>query len=144
MNIKQVEDHFTISEQIAIEDIQVLAELGVKKLICNRPEGEQEGQLTSSELTLEAEKHGIEFIHIPSPGRDIPKDSLEQFIDFFKNNTDKTHAYCRTGTRSSLFWGLSKATEMSPHAVLELGKNKGINLEGILDQLEHVHSAYNQ
>jgi sulfide:quinone oxidoreductase len=142
MNIKKIEQHFTISDQITLDDIKVLAELGVKKLICNRPDAEQKGQLSSAETIQEAKKYNIEFIHISSPGREIPQDSINQFIEFSKNNTEKTHAYCRTGTRTSFFWALFKATTMTPKKVIELGKSLDLNFEGISEQLIQVHKKH--
>ncbi len=106
MQIKHIEDNFTVSEQIALEDIKTLAEMGVKTLICNRPEGEEPNQLSNAEIISESETHGIKFVHIPSPGREIPQDSLDLFIKTINEKSGKIHAYCRTGTRSSIFWEL--------------------------------------
>ncbi|PHS18642.1 MAG: TIGR01244 family phosphatase [Kangiella sp.] len=106
MQIKHIEENFTISEQIALEDIKSLSEMGVKTLICNRPEGEEPNQITNEQIIKEANLFDIEFVHIPSPGREIPQDSLNLFIKTLTENNNKTHAYCRTGTRSSIFWEL--------------------------------------
>ena len=106
MQIKHIEENFSISEQITLDDIKTLAELGVKTLICNRPEGEEPNQLTNAQITDEAKSHGINFVHIPSPGREIPQDALILFIKTLAEMNCKTHAYCRTGTRSSIFWEL--------------------------------------
>ena len=106
MQINSINEKFSISEQIAISDIKVLAEMGVKILICNRPEGEEQNQLTNEQIINEARCCGIEFIHIPSPGRDIPQDALALFTKTFAERDEKIHAYCRTGTRSSIFWDL--------------------------------------
>lgn len=138
MNIKHIEDNFSISEQITLEDIQTLANMEVKTLICNRPEGEEPNQLTSQQLNEETSKHGIKFIHIPSPGREIPAESLSLFIETFTKSEGKIHAYCRTGTRSSIFWGLTLATQMTSEEVINKGNSVGVNLSGVEQQLKAV------
>jgi len=143
MQIKQIEENFTISEQIKLEDLKILAKMGTKILICNRPEGEEPNQLTNAEIITEAETHGIKFVHIPSPGREIPQESLTLFVKTFKESNDKIHAYCRTGTRSSIFWGLTKALEKDPKTVINEGHAVNVNLEAIESQLEDVYAKSN-
>jgi len=139
MQIKNIEDNFTISEQITLEDIKTLAEMGVKLLICNRPEGEEPNQLTNAEITGEAKSHGINFVHIPSPGREIPLDSLELFVKTFKDCNEKIHAYCRTGTRSSIFWGLAQAFDLPCKTVLDNAQKVGLDLSGVEAQLVAIN-----
>lgn len=109
MNIKNLDDNFSISEQISLEDVKMLAAKGVKTIICNRPDNEEPNQLSYKEISDTAKAHGIDFAYIPAKGRDIPEESLEAFSQLFENRSDKKHAYCRTGARSSIFWNLSQA-----------------------------------
>ncbi len=108
MNLQQLHNNFSISEQISLEDIATLAASGVTTIICNRPDGEEPNQITCLEIKTTAEANGINFVHIPVPGRDIPAEALEKFINIISENDSKIHAYCRTGTRSSIFWQLSQ------------------------------------
>ncbi|MCF6193039.1 MAG: TIGR01244 family sulfur transferase [Kangiellaceae bacterium] len=108
MNLQQLHDNFSISEQITLEDIKTLAAHGVKTIICNRPDGEEPNQIACAEIKATAEANGINFVHIPVPGRDVPAESLQEFMCVIEENDSKVHAYCRTGTRSSIFWQLSQ------------------------------------
>ncbi|MGB0495809.1 MAG: TIGR01244 family sulfur transferase [Kangiellaceae bacterium] len=139
MNLINIEDNFSISDQIKLEDIKLLAKNGVTTIICNRPDGEEPNQLTCAEIMKESEAQGINFVHIPSPGRDIPTDSLDLFIKTYQNNKNKIHAYCRTGTRSSIFWGLAKAVNLPTQDVLNKAKNVGIDLTAVIEQLQSVN-----
>ncbi len=112
MQVKNIEKNFTISEQITIEDIKTLAEMDVKVLICNRPEAEEPNQITNEQIIKETSSFGIKFVHIPSPGREIPPNSLDLFIKTLGEKKRKTHAYCRTGIRSSIFWELMQKSIM--------------------------------
>lgn len=108
MNFRQLHENFSISEQITLDDIKALSSQGVKTIICNRPDGEEPNQLTCAEIKVVASEHKIDFIHIPVPGRDIPADALDKFVEVIANTDGKIHAYCKTGTRSSIFWDLSQ------------------------------------
>ena len=108
MNIRQLDQNFTISEQITLEDIETLAALGIKTIICNRPDGEEPNQITCAEIKTAATANGISFAHIPVVGKDIPTESLEKFVTVLQETDDRVHAYCRSGMRASIFWELSQ------------------------------------
>ena len=141
MNILQIDNNLTISEQITEQDVEKLAELGIKTLICNRPDGEEPNQISCDTIKKAAEKNGIRFVHIPVPGREIPMQSLNQFIDCIDGTDEKVHAYCRTGTRCSIFWGLSQARTQTAETVLQKAQAKGLNLTPVTQQLEAVYQA---
>ena len=138
MKKTQITDNFSVSEQIKLDEIKSLAEQGVKILICNRPDGEEPNQVTCTEINAEAMEQGIIFIHIPVPGRDIPEDKLAEFNRALDNSDDKIHAYCRTGTRSSIFWGLSEARNSCVDDVLAKAKEVGVDLSPVTDQIKKV------
>ena len=50
LEIKQLNDAFSVSSQISTEDVKALADRGVKSLICNRPDGEAADQVNVSEI----------------------------------------------------------------------------------------------
>lgn len=138
MNKVHLESNFSVSPQITPEQISTLAQDGVKVIMCNRPEAEEPNQPLMADITAECEKHGIRFVHIPVSGRVIPADALQQFTTEMDSHSFKTHAFCKTGTRSSIFWALSKARTHTPEEVLGLAESAGINLTPILDQLKAV------
>lgn len=142
MNVLKIDDKLSISEQITEQDVKQLADLGVKTIICNRPDGEEPNQISCQAIKDAAEQNGIQFVHIPVSGRDIPMQSLNEFIACIEASNEKIHAYCRTGTRCSIFWGLSQARDMPAELVLEKAQAKGFNLTPVKTQLESVYQAY--
>ena len=40
MDVKHITDEFAVSGQISTKDLPVLAAMGFKSVICNRPDGE--------------------------------------------------------------------------------------------------------
>ena len=57
--------HFLVAPQIDAEDIQELAEAGIRGLINNRPDGEAAGQPTSASLAAAASRAGMTYRHLP-------------------------------------------------------------------------------
>jgi sulfide:quinone oxidoreductase len=54
MKILKVNKQFSISDQVTPTDIQELAELGVRTLVCNRPDGEVQDQVDFESISIEA------------------------------------------------------------------------------------------
>ena len=70
MKIEHINNNLSISGQIAVDDIQALADIGVQVIVCNRPDGEAIGQPLFSELQLAADQLGVETVLIDfAPGK---------------------------------------------------------------------------
>jgi len=103
MDVKTISERYTVSGQIAVEDLSELKSQGVELLICNRPDGEAEGQPSYAAISSAALDLGMEVANIPFKGGQL---TLEQVIDFNQQMARglKTHAYCRTGNRCTIIW----------------------------------------
>jgi sulfide:quinone oxidoreductase len=124
MKILKVNKQFSISDQVTPTDIQELAELGVRTLVCNRPDGEVQDQVDFESISIEAKSQGIEAFFIPFKSGHLTDGEVVKFQTLLKTGS-QIHAYCRTGNRS---FNLIAATEAS------LNTPKGI----ILDQAKAV------
>ncbi len=103
MNIFQLDESTSVSEQITKNDIKDLKLQGVQIIVCNRPDNEETKQPSMTEIQHAAKADGIEFVRIPfSAGASSQKDVelLQQTLDKGK----RVHAYCRTGNRSKQLW----------------------------------------
>lgn len=99
MKIKQVTEQFSISDQLAPEDLDTLAGSGVEILICNRPDGEAAEQISFAELAGEAEARGIKTFHIPFKSGHLDAEIAREFGECLEDGK-RIHAFCRTGNRS--------------------------------------------
>ena len=103
MKIEHINNNLSISGQIAVDDIQALADIGVQVIVCNRPDGEAIGQPLFSELQLAADQLGVETVLIDfAPGK-ITKKMTAAFNEVLASNK-KVHAFCRSGTRSKTLY----------------------------------------
>ncbi|GAA0825602.1 FAD/NAD(P)-binding oxidoreductase [Marinomonas arenicola] len=108
---KQITRHYSMSEQISLEDVDRLAESGVTLIIGNRPDNEEEGQLAFAEIAARAEKNHIKALHIPFAGGQMQATDVAAFKAALKE-ADNVHAFCRTGNRSTLIWEAANQSEV--------------------------------
>ena len=67
-DIRHVTDTFAVAPQISLSDLSELAALGFKRIVNNRPDGEQPGQPSSAEFATAAQALGLDYLHIPFQG----------------------------------------------------------------------------
>ena len=103
-DIKHITTDFAVSPQISAAHLAELKAAGFTTVICNRPDHEDVGQPTFSEIKTAAEAVGIEAYHIPIvPGR-ATGDDVVAFGTAVTTAQGKVLAYCRSGGRAqSLF-----------------------------------------
>ncbi len=106
VDIKAITEDFSVSSQINLEDLQQLAQQGVKSLICNRPDGEAADQINVTEIEAAATELGIELAYLPVVSGKFSDQDISDFLSAMQRLPKPTHAYCRTGTRSITLWSL--------------------------------------
>ena len=111
-NLKSIGGNHFVSGQIQIDDIEGLANFGIKLIINNRPDNEEFNQISSELLKDKAESFGIKFIDIPFASGTLSKEKILDFSNLIKNNHEKSLFYCRSGARSSLIWGLASVIHL--------------------------------
>ncbi len=104
MNLREIDDNFSIAEQIHESDLMILKEAGYTDIVCNRPDYEDPGQPCFAELEAEAVKHGLRTHHLAFDGRDFTPSHIAGLREVLDSAEGKTVAFCRTGNRSLLLW----------------------------------------
>ena len=97
-------DKVSVSEQINLDDVSEIAELGFEVLINNRPDFEVVGQPINSDVAEEAVRCGLRYYYYPVISLDFPGDVLQHTNVLFNDSSVKTLAFCRSGTRSANLW----------------------------------------
>ena len=108
MNAYKLSDSLAVSGQISASAVAEIAAAGYKVLINNRPDGEEQGQPSSAEIAAAAEEAGMEYHYLPVNGLNFPGDHLAEMADLFDDTERPAFAFCRTGTRCSNLWVLSR------------------------------------
>lgn len=109
--IRQLDEKILVSGQVAPHETAGLAAQGVTVLVNNRPDGEDPGQPSSSEIEQAARAAGISYRHVPIIRGIGPADveAMQQALHEAKDG--KLLAFCRSGTRSALAIALAKRAD---------------------------------
>lgn len=104
LQIIKINDSFSVSGQISVDDIEDIADKGIRVIICNRPDGEANDQPNVAEIEAAAQKHNIQVIYQPVIPGQLSEDDIDQFLQHVEQSNHRMHAFCRTGTRSITLW----------------------------------------
>jgi len=132
-SIRPVTADFSVSPQIALSDLKVAANQGVKCIICNRPDDEDAGQINSAQVRAATETLGMSYIHIPVIGGPTP-DQVEEMHAAIAKADGPVLAYCRSGTRSIVTWAIGQMVsgEREVPELIALGTVAGYDLSSVL------------
>ena len=103
MHIEQLTTQVSASDQLIVEDIAEIAAMGVELLVCNRPDGEDEGQTPYSLIAEEAERLGMTPILLPFSSYQITEPNRDELIKLIETRK-RIHLYCRSGSRCKRLW----------------------------------------
>ena len=131
MMLNKIIEDYVVSDQITEEDIEQLKEAGFKTIFCNRPDNEEQNQVTVKSIQDKTIESGLNFIHQPVIGGQISQNDIDQFSDYYDAAEKPIFAYCRTGTRSSMLWALSESGKRSIDEILQLTSAAGYNLSNL-------------
>jgi uncharacterized protein (TIGR01244 family) len=122
----------TAAGALSRDDIEALAASGVKTIINNRPDGEDPGQLPAGEAAKLCAERGIAYIHIPFVNATLTAAQVAAFAQALKNATGPVVAHCRSGTRSTMIWALTRLKEgADPVALVALGARNGVDIAAL-------------
>ena len=99
-------------------DIEALAGAGVRTIVNNRPDDEDPGQLPAAEARRIAQSHGIAYHHIPVTAATLSRADVDAFAAVLASAPQPVVVHCRSGTRSTLLWALTRLREGADPAVL--------------------------
>ncbi|GAA0638073.1 TIGR01244 family sulfur transferase [Brevundimonas lenta] len=94
------------SPQLRPEALAGLAESGVRRIVNNRPDGEEPGQPSSSEVQAAAAAAGLDYRWVPISGMPGP-DQVSAVSDALEDGAP-TVLFCRSGMRSAAAWAMAR------------------------------------
>ncbi|WP_347302757.1 TIGR01244 family sulfur transferase [Croceibacterium sp. TMG7-5b_MA50] len=105
----ELEPGFCVSPQIDADDVKRAAESGFALIVNNRPDGEEDAQPTGADLAEQARCLGLIWVDIPVTHAGFSASQLERLAEALDDAAGPVLAYCRSGTRSTMLWALTKA-----------------------------------
>ncbi len=135
MEIRRVGAEFAVAPQLNPEDMADVASQGFAAVICNRPDGEEEGQPSVAEMREAAQAAGMAFHHLPVAGGAFPDAAAEAFRSVRRGTVGPVLAYCRTGTRSITLEALANPEGLEPSERLMQAAAAGYDLTAMSQKL---------
>ncbi len=131
MDIRKITDSFAVSPQLTPADVAEAAAAGFRAIICNRPDGEGADQPSFDEIRAEAEKHGLEAVHVPVQSGMVRDEDVTAFAAALERLPRPVLGYCRSGTRSATLWALSEAGKRPLPEILAATAAAGYDMSGV-------------
>jgi len=101
MDIRQINDEYSVSGQIEIEDLDAIKEMGFKSIVCHRPDHESPDQPLFSDIATRADTLGLPIVHIPVGPMGVTADAVKMMVDALDEFPRPMLGYCRSGARST-------------------------------------------
>jgi uncharacterized protein (TIGR01244 family) len=122
----------TAAAALSADDLEALAASGVKTIINNRPDNEDPGQLPADEARRLCAAHGIAYHHIPFVAATLAAADIDAFEAVLKSAPHPVVAHCRSGTRSTMIWALTRIRAGDdPAALVALGARNGVDIAAL-------------
>ena len=133
MNIRTINNHFSVSGPLTKDDLYTLAQAGVTTLINGRPDFDEPNQVPDAILRVWARAAGLEYKFLPVVSGNYSIQDVAEFGRILLGATGRVHAICRTGTRVLHLWALARWEQgLSQHEIKQAGDQAGVDLDGIL------------
>ncbi|MFC4292092.1 TIGR01244 family sulfur transferase [Sphingorhabdus arenilitoris] len=124
MQIKEITKGFAVSPQLYPGDLPKVFKQDYRSIICNRPDGEEQGQPSADAMAQAAKDAGLGFAYIPVSPRGVVDGQAESMQAALAGLPGPVLAYCRSGARSTKLHAL--ATEAS--SVGSIASNRNFNI----------------
>ena len=109
MTFRRLTDGFWASPQITLDDIAEAAAQGISLVVNNRPDDEEPGQLSSTEVESAARAAGLDYASIPVTHAGFSMPQVDAMAEALDKADGPVLAFCRSGTRSTLLWAMAEA-----------------------------------
>lgn len=136
-DFRQLSETMLASPQIGVDEVDQAKARGVSLIINNRPDGEEPGQPSGSEIEDAALAAGIAYRAIPITHAGFSMPQIEAMADVLQSAEGTVLGYCRSGTRSTFLWALAQAKlGKEPGEIAAAAQAAGYDLAPIMPTLE--------
>ncbi|TPG41191.1 TIGR01244 family phosphatase [Sphingomonas koreensis] len=137
MDIRTIDDRFSVSPQIDPADVTELAAQGFTAVINNRPDHEESSQPEGEPIRIVADTLGLDYTAIPVTGAGFSHPQIDAMRAALDAAQGPVLAFCRSGTRSTNLWALAEAkTGGDPDAITAKAAAAGYDIRGIRPLLD--------
>lgn len=136
MDIRVLTPHYAVAPMLEPEHFEAIADAGYTTIICNRPDTEVPATHSAAAMRAAAEAAGLAFVENPVMGGMLTMENVTAQGETVAAADGPVLAYCASGTRSSIVWGLSQAGKMATDDIIAATQRGGYQLEHMRPQLD--------
>lgn len=104
MDIRQIDDEYSVSGQITVEDLDQIKAMGFQSIVCHRPDGEAPDQTPFAAIETRAKELGLELAHVPVGPMGVTEEAVNGMVDALDELPRPMLGYCRSGARSTAIY----------------------------------------
>lgn len=137
MEIKQIDQRYSVSDQLNETDLDTLATQGVKLVINFRPDGEGgAAQPANASLASKAAALSMAYAHIPVMPNQVKPEHVQQLKSLLDAHPGPVLGFCRTGNRANQVYQLS-LHEQSASAAKPACCSQPPDQQGLLNKVKN-------
>lgn len=134
---KTIDPAFLAAPQIAVEDVAAAAAQGVTTIVNNRPDGEEPSAPQGNAIAAACAVHSIAYVAIPVTHSGFSHAQIDALAAAIAASDGPILAYCRSGTRSTNLWALTRARlGDDPQTLCDKAAAQGYDLSGLRPTLD--------
>lgn len=123
---------YAVAPQIGIEDIAAAKAAGFAIVVNNRPDGEEPSAPQGEQISNACAAEGLAYAEIPVGHAGFSHPQLDALDTVLAGATGPVLAYCRSGTRSTHLWALTRARAGDDvDALCDAAAKAGYDLTGL-------------
>lgn len=138
MDLRKITGDFSVSPQIECEDVPGIAEAGFRSILCNRPDGEEFGQCAYDAVAEAAETAGLVVRSVPIVSGMLSEADMTAFRAALDEMPKPILAYCRSGTRCTMLWSMTKFGDLGADEIVKATSAAGYDMSGLVRQLQQT------
>jgi uncharacterized protein (TIGR01244 family) len=128
---------YSVAPQIAVEDVAAAKAAGFALIINNRPDGEEASAPQGGDIAHAAAAEGLACAAIPIGHSGFSHAQLDALDTLLAGATGPVLAYCRSGTRSTHLWALTRARAGDDvDAICVAAAGAGYDLSGLRPMMD--------
>ena len=129
--------HFSVAPQLGIEDVAEAKAQGFAMVINNRPDGEEPAAPQGEHISTACAAEGLAYAAIPIGHAGFSHAQIDALDKLLASATGPILAYCRSGTRSTHLWALTRARGGdNVDGIVEAAGQAGYDLSGLRPMLD--------
>lgn len=135
LKISRLSETLSVCGQVSADDVQAIADLGFKHVICNRPDGEADAQPSADSIQVAFAKFDIGFYRVFVEAGSMSSAVVDEFAELTSSLNGPILAYCRSGTRSATLWASSQVGKQPTGDILATVKDAGFKVDSLAARL---------